>query len=85
MGSALSPRTPSSPPPQHPCSTSSSADVPDILDEPAYIPHMPPSCKERAEEQAEISHKSAMLSLYSAFLCVCMKVLLCVLLYVTEN
>lgn len=68
--SAVSPRTPCRPP-HNPRSTSSSADMPDILDEPAYIPHMLPSCKEMVEEQAaHVIKPSAVLFLYSACICV---------------
>ncbi len=72
--------------------TSSSADVPDILDEPAYIPRMLTSRKDAAEEQARrVTRTSALLCLYSEMhvcvcVCVCarMKVLLSVPLYVAE-
>lgn len=80
--SPVSPHT-ARPPPTPPQSTSSSADMPDILEEPAYIPHMPPSCKE--EQARHVTRESAHLSLYSAHVCFCIRVLFCVLSYVAEE
>lgn len=46
-------------------------DVPDILEEPAYIPHVLQCSKETAEERAsKVPRASALVSLYSASLCV---------------
>lgn len=47
-------------------------DVPDILEEPAYIPHVLQRSKETVEERAsKVPRASALLSLYSACVCVC--------------
>lgn len=68
-----------------PPSISSSAHMPDILQEPAYIPYMHSWCKEMAHQYARLVTKASTLgSLYSPCLRVFRKVLLSVVLRVRE-